>query len=109
MSSSVTNMLSSALFPALYLLIALGFEMGIKYRVQPMYSATHLSSTRPPRYRIRFAGRHVWLIISVCSAAYINQQRPITEITTGMVVWIALTAVYVALIIRDAFGEMKSS
>ena len=106
---SLTSVLSSAEFMALFLLLALAFDMGIKYRVQLMYSATHESATRRPSYRIRFAGRHACLAIVVCWAAYLYQLRPITEITMGIVVLTVLSAVYCGLIVLDAIREMKSS
>lgn len=106
---SLANVLSLAEFMALFLLLALAFDMGIKYRVQLMYSATHESSTRRPSYPIRFAGRHAYLAIVACWAAYLYQLRPITEITMDILVLIVSSAVYCGLIIRDAIREMKSS
>jgi hypothetical protein len=102
------GLLSFAIFPALYTAIALGFDMGIKYRVQLMYSATHPSSTWPPGYRIRLARRHIVLFVSVCVATYLNQLRPITAVTASLIGWMIVSAVYGAMIIRDAFNEMKS-
>ena len=101
------NLLAFAIFPALYIVIALGFDMGIKYRIQLMYSATHPLSIRQPSYRIRLAGRHILLLISVCVATYLKQNRPISALTASLIGWIMVTAAYGAMIIRDAFNEMQ--
>lgn len=106
---SLTNALSSAEFGVLFLLIALGCDMGIKYRVQLMYSATHRSCSRRPTFRIHLGIRHVCLLILVCWAVYLYQLRPITEITTGLVVFVVIVATYGTLIIRDAIREMRFS
>jgi hypothetical protein len=66
---AANRLLSFAVFTALYLVIALGFDMGIKYRVHVIYSVTHPASPRPPSYRIRFASRHVVLYVSAASEA----------------------------------------
>jgi hypothetical protein len=108
MSPSESNLLSFVIFPALYIAIALGFDMGIRYRVQLMYSATHPLSTRPPSYRIRLVGRHIVLFVTACLATHLNQLRPITDLTAGLFGWVTLTVVYGGMIIRDALNEMKS-
>lgn len=103
------NALSTIKFSVAFLIIALVFDMGIKYRVQLMWSATHPSTTRPATFRIHLAARHVCLAVLVCWGAYLYQLRPITEITTGLVLFVVVVAIYGALVIRDAIREMRSS
>ena len=92
---------------AITFVVGMLFDMGIKYRLQLTYSASHKGSLEwTPRFGTRISVRHFFVLLMAFFIQYIHRAQKIDQ-STGLIVLAVLFFVYGAFLLRDSIRDLK--
>jgi len=92
---------------AITLLVGMLFDMGMKYRLQLTYSASHKGSSEwTPRFATTLSVRHLFVLLMAFFIQYIHRIQKIDQ-STGLIVLAVLFLIYGAFLLRDSIRDLR--